>query len=248
MTTTSGNINSTSLIVQAFLNIVQDTSQGVISQQSIDINCEKNTQACINCIKTAKKYELATDDYSSICPSCFCTLENVKINNYITVNLSSFMDTKSSQAFVTQLSNALTQQALITGSKLFKTDDGLKALNKNAEDIYKEMKTSSIQTSLQELKNFQVISINNPNSAAINVDLSVAIDFISKIIQNSENMSSQLENLETTILTLTTKQIQDFSTVLVTWMVTLFLIAIIIVFFIFCINIVMNVLTLYAST
>ena len=246
MTTTSGNINSTSLVVQAYLNISQDTSQGVITKQSIDIDCKKHTNACNTCIKTAKKYGLGEGDYSSICPMCFCTVENVKLNNVITLNLDAFTESKNSDEFKTQISNALTQQATQTGTKLFNTDDGLKALEKTSESMYGSMTTDNFQRSLQELKNFQVINIHNPNSQIINVDMDLTVDFISKIVQQSAGTSSILTDYDENIVQLTTEVTQGGLTMVITWIVTLFIIAIIVAFFIFGINIVMDVLMLYS--
>lgn len=251
MTTTSGNINSTSMVVQAFLNITQDITQGVITQQSIDINCNKNTSACNTCIETAKKYKLdsGNGDYSTVCPSCFCNLENVKMNNYITIDFQAFQQAGAEDSFKTQIQNALTQQATQSGTTLFNTGgNGLDALNTTSQKMYASMKTVMDQTILQQLKNFQVIGINNPNSSVINVDMDLTIDFLSKVIQQTESTSSILDDYESNIIQLTTEVTQNSLTVIITWIVTLFIIAIVVAFFIFGINIVMDVFMLYAST
>jgi hypothetical protein len=250
MTTTSGNINSTTMVVQAFLNMTQDISQGVITQQSIDIDCKKNTSACNKCIETAKKYKLGSGngDYSTICPSCYCTLENVKMNNYITIDFDAFQKTNTSDEFKTQIQNSLTQQATKTGTSLFNTKDGLDALSKTSTSMYSKMKTVMNENILQQLKNFQVIGINNPNSSVINVDMDLTIDFLSKVIQQTESTASIINQYESNIIQLTTEVTQNGITVVITWIVTLFIIAIVVGFFIFGINIVMDVFMLYAMT
>ena len=249
MTTTSGNINSTTMVVQAFLNMTQDITQGVISQQSVDIDCTKNTKACNQCIETAKLYKLAdNDDYSAICPACYCDLENVKMNNYITIDFNAFEKSQTSDAFKTQIQNSLTQQAANSGQTLFNTGDGLKALSDTSETMYTEMKALSDQNILQQLKDFQVIGINNPNSSVINVDMDLTVNFLSNIIQQTKSTASVLTEYESTIVQLTTQVTENSITVVITWIVTLFVIAIVVAFFIFGISIIMDVFMLYAST
>ena len=249
MTTTSGNISGTSLVVQAYLNMTQDTTQGVMTHQSINIDCLKNTTACDKCIQTAKQYNMSSDnDYSLVCPSCFCNLENVSMSNYITLNMDAFTEDKSGKEFETQVSNALTQKTTMAGKQLFNTggDEGLKALNKTSSKMYKEMSKIQFQTALQELKNFQVINIHDPATTLINVDMDLTVDFLSKLIQQSKSTSKILTEYDSTILTLTTKLIQGSMDVIITWIVTLFVITIIIIFFIFGIEIIMDVFMLYA--
>ena len=81
MTTySSGNIDSTKILVQAILNVTQDISQGSIVQQHIDIDCS-NKSSCNSCLTTAKQYKLDEGgDYSGICRMCYCNLENIDMN------------------------------------------------------------------------------------------------------------------------------------------------------------------------
>ncbi len=246
-TVASGNISSTGLVTQAYLNITQNITQGVLGEQLINVDCKKNTSACNKCISVVKQYGLADgDDYSRICNVCFCTLENVNINNIITIDFNAFISTDQTQEFEQQIQNSLTQQALISGSTLFNTDSNLTALNETSNEMYSEMRQSSFQNSLQELKNFQILSINNPNSSVINVDLDLTINFISKILQQNEGTSSILDKYDQSIIQLTSKTVQGSLAVVISWIVTLFVIAIIVAVFIFTIPIVMNVLQLYA--
>lgn len=249
-TVSSGNISSTSLVTQAYLNITQSITQGVLGEQLINVECKKNTSACNKCIAVAKQYGLGDrDNYSKICNVCFCTLENVNMNNIITIDFSAFTSTDQTEEFKQQIQNSLTQQASISGTTLFDTSDvTLNALNKTSSDMYNAMKQSSFQNSLQELKNFQILSLNNPNSSVINVDLDLTVDFISKILQQNKTTSSMLDKFDKSIVQITTQTVQGALTIVISWIVTLFVIAIIVAFFIFGISIVMQVFELYAST
>jgi Zn finger protein HypA/HybF involved in hydrogenase expression len=248
MTTTSGNINSTKMVVQAFLNMTQDITQGIITQQSIDIDCKKNTIACNKCIETAKKYDMASNDYSMICPACYCTLENVNMKNYVTIDFSAFQQSNSSNTFKQQIKNSLTQQATESGTSLFKSNAASDTLDETSQSMYSSIKEMLNENIIQELSNFQVIGITNPNSSVINVDLDLTIDFLSKIIQESKGSSEILDKYDSVIIQLTTEALQDSISILITWIVTLCTIGIIALFFIFGITIVMDVLELYSET
>lgn len=249
MTTTSGNINSTNMVIQAYLNMTQDITQGIITQQSIDVNCSKNTTSCKDCIETAKQYNLTDNgDYSSVCPVCFCTLENIKMNNYITIDFSAFTAQNASDKFKTQIRNSLTQHAAQSGTPLFNTKDGLKALDATSTNMYTALKNTFDNKIIQQLKNFQIINVNNPNTNVINVDMDLTVNFLSKVIQQTKSTSDLLQEYQSNLISLTTQITENTTTMIISWMVTLFIIAIVVVFFIFGIDIVMDVFMLYAST
>ena len=244
-----GNIDSTRMVLQAYLNMTATINQGLITQQLINVNCGKNTTACNNCIKTVKQYNLPhNNDYSSVCPMCFCTLENIKMNNYITIDFDAFEGTQAESTFQNQIRNSLTQQATQTGTRLFDNTDSYNTLDKTSKRMYGELKKNINNDIIQQIKNFQVININDPNTSLINVDIDIVVTFLSKVIQQSNESSKLLNDYDQTISSLTTEVVEDSITQIIGWLVTLFIIAIVTVFFIFGINIIMDVLMLYAST
>lgn len=250
MTTySSGNIDTTRTVVQAYLNITQDITQGSISHQLLDINCVKNNDTCNKCIETAKKYGLGNGDYSTICNVCFCTLENVNMNNVITINMDAFLSSTGSD-FAQQVQNALVNQVGSGNGFLFNTkgSNGLTALSDSSKDMHQQIQNSSIQKSLQDLKNFQIISIKTPNSSLINVDLDLAVNFISNILQQNTATSSILSNINSTIIQLTTQEQTNSLNVIISWIVTLVVVGLMIVVSLFMVNIVMENLSLYASS
>ena len=244
-TVSSGNISSTSLVTQAYLNMVQGITQGILGHQLINVDCKKNTEACNKCIEVANKYDLATKgDYSKICNVCFCTLENVNIKNLITINFDAFSKSDQTTEFQQQVRNSLTQKASSSGAVLFGTEKTQNSLNETSAKMYNEMKLDSFQNSLQELRNFQVLSINNPNSSVINVDLDLTIAYISKILQENKETSELLDTFDNNILQITTQVVESAITTLISWMITLMILIIVIIFFVFGINIVMQVFSL----
>lgn len=244
-----GNINSTRMVVQAYLNMTQTITQGVMTQQSINVNCGKKTNACNNCIKTAKKYNITNNtDYSSVCPVCFCTLENIQMSNNITIDFNAFQRQNARKIFRQQIENALTQQATLTGTKLFDNSEASTTLQTTSESMYDALKVIMNQNILQQLKNFEIINVNNPNTTLINVNIDTVVNFLSNIIQQTNETSTLLQTYDSAIISLTTKVVDNAITIVVQWMVTLFILGIVVVFSIFGINIIMNTLTLYAST
>ena len=255
-----GSIDSTSIITQAYLNVTQSITQGLFSNQLVEIKCAKNNRWCNTCMETSKKYNLATSDFSQACPECFCHLTNVTMKSIITLNLSSELFTSASANFANNIKNAVTSSAIFSGTDLFGlnkskfTDDnknsvtGSQKLSDIGTKIHTLMSQENFQKSLQVLKTFQILSIKNPNTDVINVNLSLATKFISNIIQDSDAVMDQSVNLQTTVDTLTKQEVNSAFTVLITYIVTLAMIFIIVFAFGFAINMIMELLVLYSGT
>jgi hypothetical protein len=249
MTTSSGNIDVTRMVVQAYLNITQDITQASVTQQAINIDCSKDTTACAKCLKTAKKYNLGGGDYESVCMSCFCKLENVQMSNNIKINMSSFQSMDSSTEFEKQIQNSLTQQSSTNGGSVFNPkSDNKTTLSDTSKKMFKAIQDSEMQTAIQQLQNFQVLNLNDPNTQLINVRMDLAVDFLSSLFQKTKSTSKILSEYQSHIEQSMVSLIQNSLTIIITWIVTLFIITILVVFFIFGIDIVLDVLTLYAST
>lgn len=246
----SGTINSISVITQAYLNMSQSTTQGFYNQQSVKVECQKNDVICNNCIQLANNYSLIqNNNYSKACSVCFCTLENINLNSVITLNLSSFISSSGLNSFTQQVLNSITQKATETGTKLFSfTDDQKKSLTENASSIYNILTQNTVQNSLQELKQFQILSLKNSNTEAINVDLEIATTFISKLFQNNLQNSSALASIQNTILQMTTSITQSGFATIISVIVTLAVVFVIGLMCIFAFNIILQILELYAST
>ena len=243
-----GNITSTNLVVQAILNMTQTITQSAVSQQIISINCQKDTDTCSNCLAFASNNNLIDNkDYSTVCPSCFCNMENVNINNIIQIDFTAIQQSDNKSNFVTQINNSLTQQSVQQGVPLFNVDKGLQALADTSNSMYSAIQDTSFQNSLQSLKTFQIINVNNPNTNVINVYLDVAIKYMSNILQNNKSTSSILDDYDNQIKQFIKSTDDSLIASIVSWVVTLFLLIIFIIFLGFGINIIMANISLYAS-
>lgn len=247
---TSGNIDTTRVVVQTILNISQDISQGVTSQQLINVNCGKKSDTCNKCIMTAKKYGLGTGDYSDICGICFCTLENVNLSNIITVDFEA-LQLSTQENFNQQIVNSITQQ-LASQKKYYNSSAGgkdpLTLLNDSSKNVWKAVQDNSFMESLQELKAFQVVSLENPNTSLINVDMELAINFISNILQSNKETSSAIDTLNSQIIQISNQSSMSIFYFIINWIVKLIIIGAVIMLSIFMFNFTMTSLALFAST
>lgn len=250
MTTySSGNIDGTKIVVQAILNITQDISQGSIVNQNINVDCS-DKDLCNSCLSVAKKYKLAPNgDYSNICRACFCNLENIKVNNIIMLNLSSLQQS-SSDDFVQQIKNSVTQQLAESGatSSTNISDKMSTNLVKTSKSIYTSMSETSFQEAVSGIKSFQIVNVINPNTSLINIELDIAINYLSKIIQQNTEMQKNVNTLTQQISQITSESSQSILYVIVSFIITLVIIAISIFVFIFIFNIISEDLMLFASS
>lgn len=245
---TSGYMNSISVITQAYLNITQSTTQGFYNQQVVDVDCRKDSVECNRCIQLANEYGLVTNNnYSNACPVCFCTLENINLSSIIKLDLTSFQTTSASISFGQQVINSITQKAGEAGKQLFNfTDDAKKSLIENANSIYSIISKTSVQQSLEQLNEFQILALRGSNTQAINVNLNVATTFISKVFQSNLQNSSALSSMENTILQISTSTMESGFASIISIIVTLAVIFIIGLTGIFAFNIILQILELYA--
>ena len=110
------------------------------------------------------------------------------------------------------------------------------------------MQSSSFQSSLQQLKVFQILNLNTPNSNYINVDLTIATNFISNILQSDSKIAESLTQMDSTILNIMKSSTQGIIVGLISLIVKILLIAFIILILFFAIQQVPNLLNTYLDT
>lgn len=248
MSYTGGTINSDSIIVQAMLNIMQSTNQAVINKQSFEINCVKSKDYCNKCIKTAKKYNLGEGDYSNICYSCICDAENINMKSIIIVDLEAFSQADIQNNIDQQIKNSITQQATYTSTPLSSGGDSLKSLISSTTKITNNVQEKIKQGVLQEMKNFQVLTINNPNTNVINVDMDLSIKFLSKVVQSTKNYTQESAQVNNNISQVLQQKSVDIITSILSTVLTLLLVVVMVYMFSFIFGMVQSDLTLYVAS
>jgi hypothetical protein len=244
----SGQLQSVQIVTQACLNICQNITQGIFTGQLISINCTKKDNSCNDCIKKAQELNLEKVDFSQLCPSCLCTLENININAVVQLNLNSLQQTNLQSDFTNQISNSFTQLTTSSGTGFAVTPDDQNSLQSVSDNIWNNMQSSSFQSSLQQLKVFQILNLNTPNSNYINVDLTIATNFISNILQSDSKIAESLTQMDSTILNIMKSSTQGIIVGLISLIVKILLIAFIILILFFAIQQVPNLLNTYLDT
>jgi DNA-binding transcriptional regulator YhcF (GntR family) len=247
----SGNISSSSILTQAYLNVTQSITQGFISAQIASLDCKKNDDLCNKCIKMSSEYNLADKDFSQACPICMCNIKNMKMESVININLDSKMFLNSRDEFISQFKNSINQKTLESGTSLFnfnQANDKTKNLINTVNEAFDIINSDNFQSSLQTLKTFQIVNVNNPNTNLINIDMNLTTKFINDLMQNTSNMSILISKMDNNILSITSSEIESVDSVLISWIVTLSIIFILGLVFIFGVQIVLETLSLYAST
>lgn len=209
----SSSIVTTKILAEAYLYITQDTTQSVDSSQIISLNCsnKKTNELCLECKKGIRdlndkmrkgggtKKDIFSDKKDCDDP-CNCTIEKVDMKQLINVNFSAIKKSEAKQLFNQALLNSMTNQSTVGGdSTLSFGNNTMDTISKISNNIYDKMMTEDFQSSIQTLKNMQVISLEGPGKI-VTVNMTQAIDFVSKVFQSSASMSNSITLLTKTIL------------------------------------------------
>lgn len=184
-------------ISEAYLSITQDVSQGVYALQLVSLDCGGKTgENCLNCISSIKELK---DKTSDICkPVCECSISNIDLSQQISVNFSSFMESKDSKDFQNNLLNSIYIQAQQTKNPL-NFDNKMTDITTNVNKIYTEMRTEKFQSSIQSLRTMQIVSLRGAGNIST-VNTKLAINFISDILLNNSTISKAATDLTNTIV------------------------------------------------
>jgi len=196
----------TEAVTEAYLAITQDISQSLEAQQLILLSCdskEKRDQ-CDRCtlwwFNNSRSFnpQPSSDYINKMCaPVCSCDVKNVDMSQTILINFSAFMQDSAKSSFFNQVTNSLAQKAT-------QEESGIPTSNtKNSEDtinsLFEKMQSDTIQTAIQGLSAMQIITLQGTGSVAV-VNMNQAIDFISTILENNAEVSSELQKLENQII------------------------------------------------
>lgn len=250
------SINATRVVAEAYLSIVQDISQNLFAYQSIDINCQEKTKGngCLGCISAwensyFKKHKLdlkkRAEFIREACKiACECSLNNVNMDQNITINFNAFLENDASQSFKTQIMNSINQKAEASNSGVFEIGNRLNDTISTIDKIYEKMKTDTVQKALQTLTVGQNIKIVGP-SRMVNVNMNQAIDYISKILISNKETSSLMLELQVNILTLTTQVTNAGLQQMIIIIVRIVMLILIIILLLYSINLFIQLYTLY---
>lgn len=203
MTLTQENI--TEIVTKAFIYVSQDITQGILATQEVRLDCtnEIATNACQSCTNdlvtyykdrgyTFKQYEAKVKE---TCGSiCDCTIKNVDMKMFITVNWQNFLKSEAELEFKNSVETMLKAKQKISGFV------NAKQIQKNLSQLYQTMRTNITQSSFQEINAKQSIKLTGPGQL-IGASMEQMITSVSKIISSNKQVSKVISKIKTDMST-----------------------------------------------
>lgn len=188
-------------ISESFVTVTQDISQSVLSSQIVSIDCSMDAAGvnCLKCYDTLRAVNASEEKMIQTCKNvCNCSIEDVKMNQIITLNTNTFFETDVSQDFSTQFKNSIYSQAKTSGSSIF-NDTELNSLQTSITKIYNEVKTSDFKAKIDALQTLQVVSLKGAGNIKT-VDLNSTIDYVSQAVKSTKSIQNLIVELEKEML------------------------------------------------
>jgi hypothetical protein len=251
----NSDYNATNVVTQVFLDIVQDTSQGISGKQILSVDCNQDkSEFCLKCIKHTKaitdKYPPKTDAQTYIrdfCrPVCECKLNDIKMSNTISVNLKAWQEFNSSEEFNQKILDSISQNAYQTQTGIYQTKDRTSNTQKTVNDLFNSMKSDSFQESLQTLYSQQIIRIKGPSNI-LHIDFTQFSKYFSTILNTNKETSDNIQKLETNMVQLATQVANAGLAELIKWIVIIVMLMIVLIVLLYAINLTLNIYTIYVT-
>lgn len=199
-------LNAVQAVTEAYLAITQDIAQGVAVKQIISTNCFPEGNACLECVKYLKegfenegKYtvEEINEKVADLCKyTCDCNITQVNLETLAAINFEAMNAANAFELFLVQVENSLFVQAANNdGNGLFGLESEQADLEVSVQHMYEALTTEVFQETVQKLKTLQVIELEGPGNIA-HVDMRIATEFISNVIQTSQVTQAALSELE----------------------------------------------------
>ena len=207
-------ISATRAVAETYLSFMQNISQGSFANQVVAVNCNYDPEnfGCIDCIQGLKdsyvRDGLKPDlEYiSAACkPACECKIENVKLRQDITVDLSADLSAVASSDFTMRAINNIYAQAQQSGTDMFgiaSRTSATKTSQESITEIFSKIQQGVFQESIQGLQTLQNVTLSGPGNIAT-VDMTSAVDYVSNVLMSSEDVASLLTKTQTEMLALT---------------------------------------------
>lgn len=240
-------------VSNAYLSIVQDISQSVLTAQILDIDCTSSGDKCNECIsdlKSKKNYQTQkpfTDiEINKLCkPICSCKIEDINMDMLVTLNFSSFLMADVKETFKKNVMNNMYIQAKQSGMNLFMMDSRIESINKQIDILYESMKSNIFQESVQKLSAIQVLKIKGGGVRSI--DMNMTISIISTCILSTQVTSEALTKLQLEMISLTEQVTDAAIAALIKTFIQIIVIVLLIILFVYGFNLMLTLLGLIAG-
>jgi hypothetical protein len=256
-----GLSSSVQSIAESYLSMAQDLTQTASVQQIASINCGTTDKggSCMSCTKlymeTLNKFPVDSistlqekSDYikKSCKTSCVCEISNLNMEQNININYATFAGNSTSESFVTNVRNSVTQKAS-SNKQSFVTSppNKMNTFETTIQKIYKRMKSKTMQKSLQSLQAHQNFTMTGAGKSA-NISQKQAMKVVSSILMLDKQMASLITELEANVLELSVMVANAGLAEMAMWLVKLIMMVVILVVLLYIITLIFQIYTLYA--
>lgn len=210
----------TKIISEIYLYSVQDIQQTVTSLQEINLDCSGKTQElCLNCQTVAKKVLKNDSEVASLCnQACTCNIENINLNEIISVDMKNQSYNLSDEQLSNKIISILNANLKQSGDSSLAIPDTALVKSENLKTLNNQLKSSTFQNSVSGLSASQVISIKGAADIT-NVNMFSAINFVSNILQNTEQTETAINRLVSDLISSTTQVSEAGFAFLIMWIV-----------------------------
>lgn len=254
------NKQTLNAVTNAFISIVQDISQGVIVSQILDINCDSSDRqiSCNNCISQTNNYynntKIDINDRNKIIkdfcsPVCECNINNINMSMSVSLNLSALQSSDSKTRFIDTVKNNMFISAKKSGTDFYFNDDGddkIKNINKNIENMYNNLISTSFQSTIQELSTLQLVQLKGSGINSINMDQCTSL--IETSIQSNLSTNQSLTELQKSMIELTVQVVDSGFAQIIIIIVQIVILLLIIICLSYFMNLGFTFLSLYSTS
>ena len=217
----------------SYISICQSTAQGLISSQSLSVNCGNTISdivsedgrtpygkqtACLSCIENLTeavskippgKKSYTNEEIRELCANmCECRINDITVNQNVYLNTDAFKKSDISETFSQRFKDNVKQQIIndkkSSGSNILTADTESDQFAQQISILEDNMKSDSFAESIQALNAYQ--SINVKGAVNLNgINLAQATELISTIIQTHESTMDTINTLDREMLQATTE-------------------------------------------
>ena len=215
----------TNAISEIYLYSVQDIQQSVTSLQEINLDCSGKTQEiCLNCQTQAKKVLKNDSEVASLCKqACTCNLENINLNEIISVNMKNGSYNLTDQKLSNTIISILNANIKQSGDSSLAIPDTALSNSTSIQSLNNYLKSQTFQNSVSALSASQVISVKGAANV-INVNMFSSMNFVTNILQSSDTAGTAINNLVTELISSTTQVSEAGFATLIMWIVKIVII------------------------
>lgn len=245
----NSSFSATNVVTDVFIDITQNISQGLSSSQNLNVDCNSNGsgQNCLDCIKAWKKVSNNPNIAEKVCNSvCGCTVKNINMDQNIILDLQVWQEYKNKDEFIKKINDSINQSAYSSGQSLYSIGDRQSNISNVLNNLYTSMKSDTFMNAIQSVKTLQIISLEGSGSI-VNVNLNDFMEYFGQILQTNDSTSSVINQLDLSMIELTTKVTDAGLARLILWIVRIVIGILMLIILFYSMQYIFQIYTLYVQ-